>query len=406
MLRCRTQNRGHNARRGAVLALTVVLMLLLSISSMTAIQVGHAARMRSLDNRDHVAARYAADAGLSRAVYLMNQSVAQSVWYGVSIPSFNAEPLPGTDATYSVSVRGSLATEYIITSTGRAGQAERTLGATVRLTNPFGAGYAIFSQTSIDLPARTTIGGFDSANPSLQGLHGNLGTTSDKPGAIDIKNRTEVHGDIYITPTGDPDAVVSIHNHGRVHGEIFQNPFTPPMPSVRTPWLWYRGNIRGADRTLTALDSGVYGTIDLFANGTLTVRGHCVLIINGDIDLANRATIHLEPLSSLRIYLNGNLNAQNADGVRNDSGDPSRFKLYGTGSGQTFHLKNSTNFYGAIYAPNADMHLDNSADVYGAFIVNRFDLKKNATVNYDNAMSRVDFTDELLRFEIVRWEEL
>ena len=105
----KTGTKQRRFRRGAALPLMVVLMLLLSISGLTAVQLGQAARVRTIENSAVIAARYAADAGIERTLYLMNQTLASWQWNSSSLPVFSAEPLMGVEAAYTVAVAGSLA---------------------------------------------------------------------------------------------------------------------------------------------------------------------------------------------------------------------------------------------------------------------------------------------------------
>ena len=68
-------------------------------------------------------------------------------------------------------------------------------------------------------------------------------------------------------------------------------------------------------------------------------------------------------------------------------------------------LKNSANFYGAIYAPYANITLDNGADVYGSIVGSTFILKNNGTFFYDANLRDRTVNDALVRFTTDRWSE-
>lgn len=399
---------GRSPRRGAAMGLVVILMLVISVTGLTTLQIGQAARVRSLDNSDDIAARYAADAGIARALYLMNQSLAAGAWGSESIPALTAEPLPGSDAVYSVTITGSIASDYTLTSVGRAGSRTRTVRVTARLSNPFALNYAVLSRSAISLNSKSTVAGFHSGSPSLKGLRGNIGTLSDKHGSIDIKNNAEVYGDVYVGPDGDPDKIIAVKDRSDVKGEFFTLPLPPPLPSVSAPSLTPRGNLSISNNDTVTLNShqGQYGKIDIGNGGTLKIEGDSVLVVTGDIDLKNSAEVQIADGGSLTLYLAGDFDGKNSAGINNQSAVPSGFKLYGTGSKQTIDLKNSTDFYGVIFAPNADLTLHNDGSAYGSVIVNNFEMKNDGDIFYDKALNDAGLMDKAATFVIVRWEEV
>lgn len=393
-------------RRGAALAMVLVILLLLSISGFTAIQMGHTARVRAVRQDADIAARYAADAGLERALHQMNQSLASGHWQSYNLPSFMAEPLAGANAVYTVDCSGSLATGYEITSVGRSNEAERTVRATAKLINPFALNYAILAKDTISLKNKSSVEGFNSGDLTQKGLTADIGTLSEKNGSIDIKNGATVNGDIYVGPSGNPEKIVSMKKRSDVKGELFNLPIPAPLPKIKAPSMFSRGKLSGKNFILSALDSGKYSSIEISNNGQLLVVGSCVMEVTGNISLNNGAEIKITPTGSLTIYLAGNLDAKNSSGVVNDAAIPSKFKLYGTGTAQTFELKNSAALYGVVYAPNASMTLHNGGKAYGSFIVNDFELKNSGDVYYDKALMETSVHDEGARFVVTRREEL
>ncbi len=68
-------------------------------------------------------------------------------------------------------------------------------------------------------------------------------------------------------------------------------------------------------------------------------------------------------------------------------------------------FKNSTDLYGAIYAPNADVIMNNTADVYGAVVSKSFDMKNSSTFLYDASLRDSSVDDEAVYFKITNWHE-
>ena len=68
-------------------------------------------------------------------------------------------------------------------------------------------------------------------------------------------------------------------------------------------------------------------------------------------------------------------------------------------------FKNSSDLYGTIYAPNADVIMDNSAKVYGAVVAESFNMKNSGVFMYDASLRDVRINDEAVCFTITNWHE-
>ena len=111
--------------------------------------------------------------------------------------------------------------------------------------------------------------------------------------------------------------------------------------------------------------------------------------------------------ASLTIYIDGDWISDNNSGLNNTTQQASNFKLFGTGpEGQKIDLKAKSEFYGVIYAPDADLTMFSGGDIYGSFVTNDFELKNPANFFYDVSLKTISVTDEGTRFVVQRWREL
>jgi len=67
-------------RKGAILALMVMVVLLLSMTSLALIRLGTKARLRTVKSDSQTAARFAADAGVERALHVTNEQLQAGTW--------------------------------------------------------------------------------------------------------------------------------------------------------------------------------------------------------------------------------------------------------------------------------------------------------------------------------------
>ena len=160
----------------------------------------------------------------------------------------------------------------------------------------------------------------------------------------------------------------------------------------------------------TITDSAKYDRINLSNSKIITIDGDVSLYITGDMTLNNSSELRIvdedtNPEASLTLYLGGDVEVKNSGTINNITEDSTKLKMYGLNECQNIDLKNSCDFYGAIYAPNADVVMMNSADTYGSVVSKSFEQKNSAAFNYDAALRDVGMDDELARFVINRWSE-
>jgi hypothetical protein len=150
-------------QKGAILALMVMVVLLLSMTSLALIRIGQEARLRTVRSTSEIAARFAADAGIEQVLYQMNKTLAAGTWTLDDIPLYSTQALTGSNADYTVTFSGNLAGGYQITSVGHAGGRTRTVRATIALTNPFAEDFAVLSRSSLAFKNKSNVGGYKSA---------------------------------------------------------------------------------------------------------------------------------------------------------------------------------------------------------------------------------------------------
>lgn len=406
-MRNKQQRTSTRRRKGAILSLMVVLTLLLTMMSLALAHLGQQSRLRTIRTTNNVIARLAADAGIERALYLMNQELAAGSWTVGDVPVFESEPLAACNASYSVTFSGNLSGGYELVSTGVCGSQTRTLRVLIGLSSPFSDDFAVLTEGQLTMKNNTRVDGFNSADPSETDVAVSIGTLSNQDDQIDLGKNTVIDGDLYVGPGGNPDTVVTMKDRQSVTGELFTMAAPYSMPTIDVPdFVGSKGKIEGNTISLGTASSGRYDSISINNNGQLEVSGNVVLHVTGDIELKNGAELKVNNGAILKLYVDGDVSAKNSAGINNAGKIPGNVRIYGTGADQTFELKNNTDFYGVLYAPNAEMTLHNNGNAYGSFIAETFELKNNGNIYYDKALRNVTLTDEGIRFTVLRWEEL
>ncbi|MHC4152523.1 MAG: hypothetical protein ACYSSP_10555 [Planctomycetota bacterium] len=129
------QKRTKRFKTGFALPLVASIMVVLILMGTSMLSLGQHARIRSIRTTSDIGARTAADAGLAKAVFLLNKkAIDETNWNNDVLPSMGeVETLPNSSELYSFNITGDPGTEFTIVSTGWSGLAERKVYATTRM---------------------------------------------------------------------------------------------------------------------------------------------------------------------------------------------------------------------------------------------------------------------------------
>lgn len=396
----------QSVRRGSALPLVMAAVLILFVMGMGLLSLGMHSRILAIRAGSEIVARCAADAGLTQAVYEMNEKLKIQPWDDSTLPLATGQALPGCSATFTYSVTGNLAGGYYLESIGNYILADRKVSCMLPLQGPFEK--AIFVQGALILKAGTLVTGYNSGDPSVTDVELTIGTNSTESDSIILNSGVTVDGDVVIGPLGTLEDV--IRDLGASTDDQYALVEEVEFPPITPPGLPNKGilSIHGSTVVIGPADSGQYSKIVIRRAdqpGILQITGgEVVLEINGNIDIGQDCEIIITPDASLTSYLGGDLNADNSAGINNQSA-PGDFKLYGTGTDQTFTIRAKSDMLGAVYAPNADITIMAVGDVYGSFVGNSFQMMSGGNFYYDEALQEVSIDDEAVQFVVRGWSE-
>lgn len=392
----------QSKKRGSAIPLAVVAVLILLAMGTGLLSLGLHSRINSIRTASDIAARSAADAGLIKALFEMNEKLKVKPWNDSSLPQETNTSLPNSDAVFSYTVTGDLGSGYTVESTGIFNQAQRTVSCTLQLRGPFEA--AIFTENGMELNNSAVV---DWYNNTEDDKIMQIGTNNTASGSVVLRNSATVYGDVVVGMGGDPGVVINDYG-ATVTGDTCALTERYVMQPVTVPeWLESlpSSGVIPDDTNDTITTSARYSSIDLGNSETVTISGDITLYITGGIILGNSAELGIEEGASLTLYLGGDFEGKNSSTVNNETQDAQKLKIYGLDSCQTIQFKNSSDFYGAIYAPNADVVMNNSANIYGSVVSKSFEQKNSGTFNYDVSLRDASINDEAVRFVITNWHE-
>jgi hypothetical protein len=395
-------------RGGFALSLMLCTVVILIVIGAGVLKFGLYSRRMAVQSSSEIAARSAADAGVTEALFLMNEKLKVQPWDDSSLPYLMDETLPNSDATYSYTVTGDLSNNYLLESIGTYGQKEKTIGCTLSLQGPFE--HAILSLGPLILKTGTIIDGYNSQDPWDTDIDVLIATQSTAPESLVLYNEVVVNGDVAVGVGGDVDTV--IRDLGATTWRRYALNKQIEIPPVYPPELTDKGqgiHVHGNTLIIGPGDTGQYGKIEVRRNvnpGTLEINGGDVtLYVTGDVRLGQECEIVIKDGSSLVLYLDGDMIADNDAGINNQA-EPTSLKVFGTSTDeQNLTIKAKSEALGAIYAPNAIVTIIAYNDIRGSVTSKSFELKTGGNFYYDEALRNVTTEDIAVRFVIREWSE-
>ncbi len=391
----------NRKKRGMAMPMALLVMILLIILGMGLLALGHQSQLQAIRATREIAARIAADSGIAKAIYQMNQQIKVKPWNDSSLPAEDDQSLPNFDGVFSYTVTGNTTDGYTIRSVGTFNGVQKTIEVVLRLQSPFGE-FALFTNGDIEMKAGSDFNWYnnDADDESFQ-----IGTNSIESGAVALKNDSSLFGDIVVGVGGDPSVVVNDQG-ANITGDLGSLSQKFILDSVTVPaWLAAMGSSGTIDNDATISSSGKYSEINLGNSEEIDIEGDVVLYVTGDVLLGNDAEITVKEDSSLTLYIGGSLIGDYGSSFNNETEIPRNFQILGLDSSSDMRFKNSSEFFGVIYAPLATVQFDNSAAAYGAVICDEFEQKNSAAFNYDASLREITHDDELVQFTTSRWKE-
>mgnify|MGYP001134072170 CR=1 FL=1 len=390
-------------RRGSALVLVTIAAVLLTLVGVGLLQVGLSSRLLAIGAAHKIKACSAADAGLTKAIYEMNEKLKlQSLSESTQLQATD-EILPYCDGTFSYTITPSGNGEYVVEAVGKDGRAEKKVRATLQLQGPFE--HAILVRGNIVLKPGAVVDGY---NFTEEGEKVKFGTTTTLLAQVTLGMGALVDGDLLVGVGGDPEKVISAPL-ATITGKTYALTEEVDFPSVTVPgWLEdlpSQGTLSGAT---TITSSGKCDGINLAQGDIITIDGPVTLYVTGNVGLGNAAQIQINnanPDASLTLFLEGDLFCKNGGALNNLTEDPARLTLFGLDTCTNLSFATAGAFYGGIYAPNAMANFKSSVEIFGSVTAKSFLQGQAAGFHYDASLKKVSADDPCVRITVKHWSE-
>ena len=396
----------QSKERGTAMALALIALVLLLVMGMGLLSLGQHSRIFAIKATTGIAARCAADAGLIKAIYEMNNKLEEKPWDDNTLPEAINVLLPNSNTFFSYEINGDSSTGYVIEATGTSGIATETVNSVLQLKGLFD--YAIFTEDTLLLRQGTTVAGynFDPDDDNLM-----IGTNSTSADSLLLGPGVTIEGDVVVGAEGDAAVVVDAINQTTITGDTYPLEEEFELPSITVPSYLESLPSQGTlTNSITIVAPMKYDGISLNSGRILTIDGPVVLYVTGDVLFDTSAEVRIvdvntNPNAFLVMYLTGDLTSQNEGIINNMTKDPRKLKIFALDSCKHIDFKTENVFYGAIYAPEAEVHLYNYVRFYGSVVAKSFIQDVYCDFNYDAALRDASVNDEGTYFTIKRWWE-
>ncbi len=406
---------GHSSRslraiygntRGAVLPMALMGIAMLAVLGISAIQtttmqtditanyktaaqslyaaeggVYHVIRKYRNDPSLYTTTKTATEMGLPAAKPANANLGAQSAYWFPSLTYAAGNPPPYVDIESWGSVIGTTSLAKVVVRVAYA------------LGNPWL--YGFFGDEGVEMGGTALVDSYDSCagpyDPLNPGSNVTIGTNATGVDALTLNGTSELNGNAVCGLGGDPTTDIS---GGTITGTTSEMSAPRDMTLVTMP-------TGGTPETLSLVGTNVktLGTsstattyrlpeISLGASSTGYIDGDVTLYVDGDFDISANAQLVILPGASLTITVSGDIDV-GGQGIVNTSTLPPNLLIYGTATTTSVTLRGTAEFYGAVYAPMADITLIGTSDNYGSFVGKTVTTTGTSVFHYDECLGNL-----------------
>jgi len=372
-----------------------------------------------------MAALSMAEAGVESAIWELNSGDILS-WSGSStLRTMNIASFQTADGNVigniDIRVEEPEGDNPVIESTGRVPHiGTLTVDRTARVVLQRGEGYTslfdfgVFGDDGLELASRaqidsydSRIGEYDSHNP---GTNGHTGTNATHLGCISLAPNARVYGNAITGPESIPEDIIITKPVSIISGEMLALSSPKEMPSIPSPeGLTFMGEylLDGGEDVIS--ESNEYTHFRLSNNAKVAITADVTLYITGEFSMASNSQLEIADGVNVTIYLGGSFVQESNTQINNLSMDATKFQVYGTDSfSGDIEWNSNSDFWGAVYAPRANVVYNSEADFYGSIVGNYLDFSSQSTIHYDEALGdlKVSTGSEDAPFVVKSWQEV
>ena len=414
-MRMKTASKICSKRRGAALVIVGVAMVGMAMLSFAILTVSRSAADQQRGSRNHIGARYIAEAGLADAMFAMSSGSSGN-------RGSEDAPLDFGESEYWVVAQDLGSDLTRLTATGVDGQGGSRIELVVRQTNASFFRWGAFGDEWLDMDSQAKIDSYDSdlgpyedqaINGSGSDSYANANGSTGSNGDIVLSQNSKIYGDatpgVDGTTTGGGNTVIT--------GSTAPMPEPVELPPIEVPDLPSMGDLTIGGGSRHNLVSGDHRFEDLRvgAGAELHVHGPATIVLSS-WDLASRSNvvIHAED-GPVTFYVENDFMISSNVSIASTTFTPADLQINLLSDNiinpeddidlDQLDFDSNSVLYGTIYAPEASIDIDSNFQLYGAVVARRLHLDSNSRIHFDEALLRAG-SDGDPAYEAIYWKEL
>ncbi|NOT32396.1 MAG: hypothetical protein HOP15_18275 [Planctomycetes bacterium] len=369
------------ARRGAALLFSVMAVMVVSILAAGFLQISLAVTRRLNSSADTAQALNLAEAGLAEAYTGLAQARTGNVG-SEAAPAVFGSGLLWVEATEHASGLVELECTAMY-GTGRA-----TLGL---VCEPVGLGIGslgFFISDSVRLNPDVRLDSYDSSQGKYAGQvntplnnQGTVGSNND----ISIAAGGLIFGDVVFGPMGKVD----VASGAIVTGGTSARPELEIPPPIDVPDIALARALKYTSGTPMVVPPGEagYQGVDIGKNTKLILKGPLTAVV-GSLSLRIGAELVFDTTDGpIELFVTESLDLASSSVVSTTTQVTSdSLILVAAPAGKTVNFGAKSQFYGFIYAPEAEVHVAAQYELYGGLVCKALQLAAKGRLHYDLAL--------------------
>jgi len=369
------------AERGAALIYSVLAVMVVSILAAAFLQLTLAVTRRLNASSDTVQALNLAEAGLAEAY--TGLAVARTGNVGsIDAPAVFGGGLVWVEATEHAS--GLVELE----STAMYGTGRATLGLVCEPVARSVSSLGFFTLEDLRLNPDVRLDSYDSSQGSYgdqvnTGLNnqGVIGSNGD----ISIASGNQIFGDVIYGPTGKID----VASGSFVTGGTSARPELETLPPVEVPDIPLAKPVNylsGVPMVVPPGEAG-YEVLDIGKNSKLLLKGPLQIVV-GDLTLRLGAEMIFDTTDGpVELYVINSLDFRTSSVVSTTTQvTADSIIMVAAPAGKTVSFGAKSQFYGFIYAPEAEVHISAQYELYGGLACRSLQLAAQGRMHYDTGL--------------------
>lgn len=370
-----------SGRRGGALLLSVVAVMVVSILAAGFLNLTLSVTRRMNASADSARALELAEAGLAEAY--TGLALARTGAVGSE-----AEPAVFGDGLLWVEVIEHAVGRIELRSTAMHGSGRATLGLVAEPTTLSVGSLGFFTVEDLRLNPDVRLDSYDSALGSyldqLNTALNNKGIVGSN-GDVSVASGNLIFGKVISGTLGTVDlasgAIVTGGTSQRAEDEVLPPVDVPPL--VATTSLKYTG----ATPKIVPPGEIAYQTLSVGKNSKMVLKGPLTLVVE-DLKTALGAELTFDTTDGpIQLYVTNSLDLSTSSIVNTSTQITSDTQIYVTApAGKTVSFGAKSQFYGFIYAPEAEVHISAKYELYGGLVCSELQLAAQGKMHYDLAL--------------------